>query len=465
MLSRFRTASQQKQILKKLKTGEIDILIGTHRILSKDLDFRDLGLLIIDEEQRFGVAHKEKLKELKKNIDVLTMTATPIPRTLHMSMINIRDMSVLAEPPHNRYPVQTYVLEHNMTILADAMKKELARGGQVYYLFNRVQGIYRVAEEIQKLIPNARIAVGHGKMNENELEDIMYDMVNGNTDILVCTTIIETGLDIPNANTIIIENADKMGLSQLYQLRGRVGRSNRTAYAYMTYQKDKVLSEVAQKRLRAIKEFTEFGSGFKIAMRDLEIRGAGNILGAQQHGHMDAVGYDMYCELLKESVDEAQGIETHNDITVSIDLDIDAYIPEKYIKNHNQRIDIYKKIAAIQTDDDAAEIDDELLDRYGDLPKAVNNLIDVALIKSVAKNIGVYEINQVDTNIVFKFNSGEISLEAIAVLVQKMPAQILFSATEKPYITYRAKNVEKKNLLGNIKFILQTINELKYGEK
>ncbi len=465
MLSRFRTAAQQKKILKQLKTGEIDIIIGTHRILSKDLQFKDLGLLIIDEEQRFGVAHKEKLKELKKNIDVLTMTATPIPRTLHMSMINIRDMSVLAEPPHNRYPVQTYVLEQNMGILADAMKKELARGGQVYYLYNRVQGIYRVADTIRSMIPNARIAVGHGKMNETELEDIMYDMVNGNTDILVCTTIIETGLDIPNANTIIIENADKMGLAQLYQLRGRVGRSNRTAYAYLTYKKDGTLSDVAQKRLRAIKEFTEFGSGFKIAMRDLEIRGAGNILGAQQHGHMDAVGYDMYCELLKESVNEAQGIETKADITVSIDLDVDAYIPEKYIKNHNQRIDIYKKIAAVQCDDDASEISDELIDRYGDLPRAVNNLIDIALVKALAKNAGIYEINQTGTNVMFRFNKGEMDLETIAGLVQKMPAKILFSASEKPYITFRAAQIEKKKLLENIKFILQSINELKYKEK
>lgn len=465
MLSRFRTAAQQKKILKKLKTGEIDIIIGTHRILQKDLEFNDLGLLIIDEEQRFGVAHKEKLKELKKDVDVLTMTATPIPRTLHMSMINIRDMSVLAEPPQNRYPVQTYVLEQNMQILADAMKKELARGGQVYYLFNRVQGIYRTAETIQALIPDARIAVGHGKMNETELEDIMYDMVNGNTDILVCTTIIETGLDIPNANTIIIENADKMGLSQLYQLRGRVGRSNRTAYAYLTYQKNKTLSDVAQKRLRAIKEFTEFGSGFKIAMRDLEIRGAGNVLGAEQHGHMDAVGYDMYCRLLQESVNEAKGIETKEDMTVSIDLDIDAYIPERYIKNNNQRIDIYKKIASIENQDDALEIEDELVDRYGDIPRAANNLINIAVIKSIAKEIGIYEIIQANGNILFRFNAGSIDLQTISVLVQKMSGKILFSASDKPYITYLARQVERKKLLGNITIILQTLNELKNGEK
>ncbi|MCX7715433.1 MAG: transcription-repair coupling factor [Clostridia bacterium] len=463
MLSRFRTPNQQKKILKQLKTGEIDIVIGTHRILQKDLEFKDLGLLIVDEEQRFGVTHKEKLKEMKKNVDVLTMTATPIPRTLHMAMINIRDMSVLAQPPENRYPVQTYVLEHNPQILVDAMKKELARGGQVFYLFNRVQGIYRTAEWIKAMIPEAKVAVGHGKMKESELEDIMYDMVNGNTDILVCTTIIETGLDIPNANTMIIENADKMGLAQLYQLRGRVGRSNRTAYAYLTYKKDSVLSEVAQKRLRAVKEFTEFGSGFKIAMRDLEIRGAGNILGAEQHGHMDAVGYDMYCKLLKESINEARGIQSDEDISVSIDIEVDAYIPDSYIKSHNQRIDIYKKIAAIENEDDSIEIDDELVDRYGDLPKAVQNLINIALIKSMAKKAGICEIVQSSGNVLLKFAFKQVDMRIIAELAAKMPSQILFSASEKPYITYRVK--EKKKLLENIKFILQTINELKSNDK
>jgi transcription-repair coupling factor (superfamily II helicase) len=464
MLSRFRTPQQQKQILKQLKTGEIDILIGTHRILQKDLQFKDLGLLIVDEEQRFGVAHKEKLKELKKNVDVLTMTATPIPRTLHMAMVNIRDMSILSEPPENRYPVQTYVLEYNAQVVLDAMKKELARGGQVFYLFNRVQGIYRVAEWIKQMLPDANVAVGHGKMNENELEDIMYDMVNGNTDILVCTTIIETGLDIPNANTMIIEHADRMGLSQLYQLRGRVGRSNRSAYAYLTYRKDSILSDVAQKRLRAIKEFTEFGSGFKIALRDLEIRGAGNILGAQQHGHMDAVGYDMYCKLLKESVDEMQGVIPVGENQVVIDMDVDAYIPEKYIGSNNQRIEIYKKIAAIESEDDCFEMEDELVDRFGDIPRAASNLISIAQIKYMARDAGIYEVEQKGDNVLLKFNPGQADMKMVADLIGQYKAQILFSAAEKPYLTYRSKREQKRALLENIKQVLTKILELK-GEK
>lgn len=463
MLSRFRTPAQQREILKRVKSGEVDILIGTHRILQKDVKFHDLGLLIVDEEQRFGVGDKEKLKDLKRSVDVLTMTATPIPRTLHMAMIDIRDMSVLSKPPENRYPVQTYVLEHNMNILADAMKKELARGGQVFYLYNRTQNIHHVAAEIQALIPDAKVAVGHGKMNEGMLEDIMYDMVNGNTDILVCTTIIETGLDIPNANTIIIEDADKMGLSQLYQLRGRVGRSNRSAYAYFTYKKDGILSDVAQKRLSAIKEFTEFGSGFKIAMRDLEIRGAGDILGAMQHGHMDDVGYDMYCKILKESINEAKGISSAEDadIDVTIELDVNAYIPDEYIKNHNHRIDMYKRIASIENEEDSVDVTDELIDRYGDIPKSAGNLIDIAFIKTLAKTAGVYHIEQKGSNIFLKFATDEfISLPTIKALIEALPSQILFSATEKPYLTYRTAGQTNK-ILANIKFVLQTINRLK----
>ncbi|MCH5185551.1 MAG: transcription-repair coupling factor, partial [Oscillospiraceae bacterium] len=462
MLSRFRTPAQQKDILKRVKSGEVDILIGTHRILQKDVQFHDLGLLIVDEEQRFGVGDKEKLKDLKRNIDVLTMTATPIPRTLHMAMIDIRDMSVLSNPPENRYPVQTYVLEHNMTILADAMRKELARGGQVFYLYNRTEGIQRAAAEIQALIPEAKVDVGHGKMPEGRLEDIMYDMVNGNTDILVCTTIIETGLDIPNANTIIIEDADKMGLSQLYQLRGRVGRSNRSAYAYFTYKKDGILSDVAQKRLSAIKEFTEFGSGFKIAMRDLEIRGAGDILGARQHGHMDAVGYDMYCKLLKESIDEIKGgaPAVSGDIDVTIELDVDAYIPDEYIRNHNQRIDMYKRIASIESEEDAVDVIDELTDRYGDIPKSAGNLIDIAYIKVLAKNAAVYNIEQKGSNVFLRFSPGTITMSTVAALVAALPSRILFNASENPYLTYRTAG-ETNKLLSNIKFMLQTINELK----
>lgn len=464
MLSRFRTAAQQKEIIKQLKTGEIDIIIGTHRILSKDLEFKDLGLLIIDEEQRFGVAHKERLKELKENIDVLTMTATPIPRTLHMAMTGVRDMSVLTEPPENRYPVQTYVLEDNPAVIVDAIRNELSRGGQVFYLYNRVQGIYRKAEWIKEQFPDITVAVGHGKMKEDQLEDIMYDMVNGNTDVLVCTTIIETGLDIPNANTIIIENADKMGLAQLYQLRGRVGRSNRAAYAYLTYHRDKILSDIASKRLRAVKEFTEFGSGFKIAMRDLEIRGAGNILGPEQHGHMDAVGYDMYCKILKESVDEAQGIKTEDISDVSIDININAYLPESYISNHNQRIDIYKKIAAIETEDEKFEIEDELIDRFGDIPKSVQNIIDIAALKAPAKECGIFEIQQSGDNMLLKFEENRIDAMLVMGLDKKYPKRIKLLSGEKPVISYAIKG-DYKNLLNIVNNLLNDVKELQKEEK
>lgn len=464
MLSRFRTAAEQKRILKQVKTGEIDIIIGTHRILSKDLEFKDLGLLIIDEEQRFGVAHKERLKELKQNVDVLTMTATPIPRTLHMAMTGVRDMSVLTEPPENRYPVQTYVLEDNPAVIADAIRNELSRGGQVFYLYNRVQGIHSKAAWIRSLFPDINVAVGHGKMKEDELEDIMYDMVNGGTDVLVCTTIIETGLDIPNANTIIIENADKMGLAQLYQLRGRVGRSNRAAYAYLTYHKDKILSEVASKRLRAVKEFTEFGSGFKIAMRDLEIRGAGNILGPEQHGHMDAVGYDMYCKLLKESVDEAQGIKVEEDSDVSIDINIDAYLPESYIKNHNQRIDIYKKIAAVETEDDKFEIEDELIDRFGDIPKPVQNIIDVAALKAPAKSVGISEISQSGDMLQLKFREEYVDANLIMGMDKNFPKRIKLLSSETPVISYAMKG-DYKNILNTVNNLISVIKELQNSEK
>ena len=457
MLSRFRTPAQQREILKKLKTGEIDILIGTHRILQKDLVFKDLGLLVVDEEQRFGVAAKERLKELKRNIDVLTMTATPIPRTLHMSMISVRDMSVLSEPPENRYPVQTYVLEDNASVLLDAMRHELARGGQVFYLFNRVQGIYRKAEWIKAHIPEARVAVGHGQMSEGELEDIMYDMVNGDTDILVCTTIIETGLDIPNANTIIIENADRMGLSQLYQLRGRVGRSNRSAYAYLTYRRDKVLSDVAQKRLRAVKEFTEFGSGFKIALRDLEIRGAGNVLGAEQHGHMDAVGYDLYCKLLKESVDEENGKKTAIDFSVTIDLDVNAFLPERYIRDNEQRIDIYKKIAAIETSDDKLEIEDELIDRYGDIPKTAQNVIEIGLLKAMAKRAGIFDLSQKSGFLQMKFNENTVEPQTILELGEQYKGRVKLIPAVNAVVNFRLKDI--KNILGETREVLNFILE------
>ncbi len=457
MLSRFRTPAQQAKILKGLKTGEIDIIIGTHKILGKDVKFKDLGLLVIDEEQRFGVAHKEKMKELKKNIDVLTMTATPIPRTLHMSMVNIRDMSVLAEPPENRYPVQTFVLEDNPEVIIDAMKNELSRGGQVYYLHNRVRGIYSTAEWIKSKIPEARVAVGHGQMKERELEDIMYDMVNGDTDILVCTTIIETGLDIPNANTIIIENADKMGLAQLYQLRGRVGRSNKIAYAYMTYRRDTVLTEEAEKRLRAVKEFTEFGSGFKIAMRDLEIRGAGNILGAEQHGHMDAVGYDMYCRLLRESVREAQGAASEEDIVVSVEIDADAFISEKYIPSSDQRIAMYKRIASIENDDDSYDIRDELIDRYGDIPRACDNIIEIACMKAQAKKAGICAVAQKGRTLKLTFAKGMLDAALVMELNRRIHSGIKLSSSEEPTVTMFIS--ESKDPIAKIRSCIATVIE------
>lgn len=463
MLSRFRTATQQKKIIKQVQTGEIDIIIGTHRLLSKDLKFHDLGLLVVDEEQRFGVAHKERLKELKNDVDVLTMTATPIPRTLHMAMTSVRDMSVLTEPPENRYPVQTYVLEDNPQVILDAIRNELSRGGQVFYLYNSVKGIYRKAEWIKSQFPDINVAVGHGKMKEDELESIMYDMVNGDTDVLVCTTIIETGLDITNANTIIIENADKMGLAQLYQLRGRVGRSNRAAYAYLTYRRDSILTDIASKRLRAIKEFTEFGSGFKIAMRDLEIRGAGNILGAQQHGHMDSVGYDMYCKILNESIKEAQGIKTTEDLSVTIDISINAYLPDTYIENHNQRIDIYKKIAAIENEDDKFEIEDELIDRYGDIPPVVQNIIEVSALKILAKECGIYEITQRLDVLNLKFLDDKISAQLVFSLDEKFPKRIKVLASEKPAIDFKLKD-EGKNIIEFMNKLLKIIKELQDSE-
>lgn len=464
MLSRFRTAKQQKDILKKLKDGRVEIIVGTHRLLSKDVEFKDLGLVIVDEEQRFGVAHKERLKELKTSVDVLTMTATPIPRTLHMAMTSVRDMSVLSKPPQNRYPVQTYVLEHNPVIVLDAIRNELSRGGQVFYLHNRVQGIYKTAQWIQDNFPDINVAVGHGKMNEHELEDIMYDMVNGTTQVLVCTTIIETGLDIPNANTIIIENADRMGLAQLYQLRGRVGRSNRAAYAYLTYQRDKVLSDVAQKRLSAIREFTEFGSGFKIAMRDLQIRGAGNILGAEQHGHMDNVGYDMYCRILSESIDEAKGIKHSENTDVSIDISMSAYIPESYIASANQRIDMYKKIAAIESDEDELEIKDELIDRYGEPPKPVLNIIAVAVVKIPAREIGCTEVSEKNRAVTLKFLPDKINAGIVFGLEKKYPKRVKVMSDEMPSVKVMMKDSDK-NPLEFINNLLNLIKELQNAEK
>ena len=355
LLCRFRTAAQQKKTISDLKKGQVDIIVGTHRILSKDVQFKDLGLLVVDEEQRFGVAHKEKIKQLKTNVDVLTLTATPIPRTLHMSLIGIRDMSVLEEPPMDRVPIQTYVMEYNEELVREAITRELARGGQVYYVYNKVRDIDEVTSRIQELVPEANVAFAHGQMRENQLEDIMYRFINGDIDVLVSTTIIETGLDISNVNTMIIHDADNMGLSQLYQLRGRVGRSNRTAYAFLMYRRNKMLKEVAEKRLAAIREYSDLGSGFKIAMRDLEIRGAGNLLGAEQSGHMEAVGYDLYCKMLHEAVKEARGEAPAEQFETSVDIRTDAFIPSTYIANESQKLDMYKRIAGIETDEEAEE--------------------------------------------------------------------------------------------------------------
>jgi transcription-repair coupling factor (superfamily II helicase) len=405
LLSRFRTKKQQTETLKGLKAGTVDIVIGTHRLLSKDIVYRDLGLLIIDEEQRFGVTHKEKIKRLKTNVDVLTLTATPIPRTLHMSMLGVRDLSVIETPPENRFPVQTYVMEYNGSLVREAIERELARGGQVYFLYNRVEDIERKAEEISMLVPDARVTFAHGQMSENELESAMLSFLAGEFDVLVSTTIIETGVDIPNVNTLIVFDADKMGLSQLYQLRGRVGRSNRVAYAYFTYRKDKVLTEVAEKRLQAIKEFTELGSGFKIAMRDLSIRGAGNLLGAQQHGFIDSVGFDLYSQMLKEAIEERKiDLKPEERQSVEIDLEIDAYIPDSYIKDGHQKIEMYKRFRGILTLEDIEELQDEMIDRYGEYPDEVEYLFRIAEMKVYAILYGVECIKQMKHEVTISLN-------------------------------------------------------------
>jgi transcription-repair coupling factor (superfamily II helicase) len=438
VLSRFKTHAEQSRIIANIRNGNVDIIVGTHRLLQEDLVFRDLGLLIIDEEQRFGVAHKEKIKSLKKNVDVLTLTATPIPRTLHMSLVGIRDISIIEEPPEERYPVQTYVMEYNEEVIKDAIIKEIARGGQVYYLYNRVRSIQKVAAKLKLMVPEARVAVAHGQMEEKILEDTMMDFYNNEYDVLVCTTIIEAGLDIPNVNTIVISDADKMGLSQLYQLRGRVGRSNRLAYAYLTYQKDKVLNEVAEKRLQAIREFTEFGSGFKIAMRDLEIRGTGNLLGREQHGHLEAIGYDLYIKLLEDTVKELKGEEVTETVDTSIEINISAFIPESYISDENQKIEIYKKIAYIGSQEDIYDIEEEIEDRFGDLPQVVRNLLDISYIKHLAGQCNIVSIAQKKNSIIVKFNSEKsIKPETAIKVAGEYIDRLLFTASGQPYFTVR----------------------------
>ena len=440
LLSRFRTPKQQHEVVEGLRTGEVDIVIGTHRLLQKDVVYKDLGLCIIDEEQRFGVAHKEKFKQLRESVDVLTLSATPIPRTLSMAMSGIRDMSLLEEAPQDRKPVQTYVVEHDWGILSQAIARELRRGGQAFYLHNRTEDIDRCALRLGELLPEARIAVAHGKMTEDQLSVIWQKLIDREIDVLVCTTIIETGVDVPNCNTLIVEDADRMGLSQLYQLRGRVGRSTRRAFAYFTFRPMKALSEVAEKRLAAIKEFTSFGSGFRIAMRDMEIRGAGSVLGAQQHGHMEAVGYEMYLRLLSEAVAESRGEPVQKAAECQVDIQIDAHIPEDYIESLQQRLDVYKKIAAVENEEQAADVLDELIDRFGEPPRTVGGLIDVALVRNRAAALGIREISQRNGQMLFYFEHTDPMFAAS--LAAALPGRVLFNAGEKPYVSIR---MEKKD--------------------
>ena len=466
MLSRFCTPAQQKKTLEDLRRGMVDIVIGTHRVLSKDLQFKDLGLLIVDEEQRFGVAHKEKIKHLKENVDVMTLTATPIPRTLHMSLAGIRDMSVLEEPPVDRTPIQTYVMEYNEEMVREAINRELARNGQVYYVYNRVTDIDEVAARIQALVPDAVVTFAHGQMREHELERIMADFINGEIDVLVSTTIIETGLDIPNANTMIIQDADRMGLSQLYQLRGRVGRSNRVSYAFLMYKRDKLLKEEAEKRLQAIREFTELGSGIKIAMRDLEIRGAGNVLGAEQHGHMEAVGYDLYCKMLNEAVRALKGQEkAEASYETSVECDIDAYIPSSYIKNEYQKLDIYKRISAIETEEEYMDMQDELMDRFGDIPRSVENLLKIARRRAAAHRAFVTEVfvNRQEVRLTM-FPRAELKTEGIPELIGRYKGGLKLVPGETPvfhYIDRRNKNQDSLSMMEKAQELAEALGEIR----
>ena len=441
VLSRFRTAQQQKKTLYDLQSGKVDLIIGTHKLLQKAVRFKDLGLLIIDEEQRFGVTHKERLKELSRGVDVLTLSATPIPRTLNMALSGLRDMSTIEEPPHDRYPVQTFVLEYNEAMVDDAIRRELARGGQVYYLHNRTESIDQCAARLkQRLGDGAEIAVAHGKMGEEALGDVMQAMSAGEIQVLVCTTIIETGIDIPNVNTLIIEDADRLGLAQLHQIRGRVGRSTRRASAYLTFRRDKVLTEDAEKRLNAIRDFAQFGSGFKIAMRDLEIRGAGNLLGAEQSGHMTDVGYDMYMKLLSEAVLEARGIPVEQRADCSADLAVSANIPERYISSPEQRMDIYRRIALIRTEEEADDLTDELIDRFGETPPGVNALIHVALLRGEAGKAGITDISQKQGYL--RFTVTDFDMEKVSALyaMPEYTGRLHVEAGSKPCLRLRIKN-------------------------
>ena len=435
--------------------GKVDFVIGTHKLLNDEIKYKNLGLLIIDEEHRFGVKAKEKIKQYKTNIDVLTMTATPIPRTLHMSIVGMRDMSVIYEPPQDRKPVQTYVLEYDEEVIREAITKELERNGQVYYLYNNVEGIVSKVNQIEKLVPEAKVGFAHGKMTGNEIEEIMEQFVEQKINVLVCTTILESGIDIPNANTIIVENADKLGLAQLYQIRGRVGRSNKQAYSFITYRRDKLLSEVADKRLKAIKEFTEFGSGFKIAMRDLEIRGAGSVMGEFQHGHMENVGYDMYCKLLDQVVKELKGEEIVEESDIQIDLNISSYIPDEFIQESSQKIEIYQNIALCKTDKDIEDVVDEIIDRYGQFPKEIGNLLEIAKIKNIARDKSVIKLTQKGNNIVYHFNSNKFNFNIVDKLIKIYRSRIKFSAGNLPYITFQLS--EKYGIIEQCKEFLNNL--------
>ena len=448
VLSRFKTAAEQKQILEELKEGSVDVVVGTHRLLAKDVEFRDLGLLVVDEEQRFGVTHKEAIKKLKQSIDVLTLTATPIPRTLHMSMVGIRDMSLLQSPPEERYPVQTYVVEYSDGLVRDAILRELSRGGQVYVLYNRVQTIEVMYTRLKRLVPEARIAVGHGQMREHALEDVMLDFYEGKYDVLLCSTIIEAGLDVPRANTLIVCDADRFGLSQLYQLRGRVGRSNRLAYAYLTVNPNKVLTEAADKRLNAIREFTEFGSGFRVAMRDLEIRGAGNLLGSEQSGFMASVGYDLYVKMIEDTVREMRGDISMGDIETRVDVKMDAYLPQEYVSSDLLRVEMYKKIATIRNQEDRDDMIEELIDRFGDPNRPVMNLIEIASLKALCSQLGIDYVTVRNGDLMMRFSiSADVDLVRVLKAIKKYPECLRMQGGNPPTLVYFKANASAEELM------------------
>jgi transcription-repair coupling factor (superfamily II helicase) len=460
MVSRFRTAKQQKETLQAVKEGNVDILVGTHRLVSKDIQFKDLGLLIVDEEQRFGVTQKEKIKNIKKNVDVLTLSATPIPRTLHMSLTGARDISVIETPPEDRYPIQTYVVEQNDQLIRDAILREINRGGQVFFVYNRVEHIMEISDYIQNLVPECKTTVIHGQMTERQLENEMMAFMNNEYNVLICTTIIETGIDIPNVNTIIIYDSDKMGLSQLYQLRGRVGRSNRIAYAYFVYKKDKILTEVAEKRLRALKDFTELGSGFKIAMRDLEIRGAGNMMGSAQHGHMATIGYDLYCRMLEDTIKIIKGEIEQEPIETSIDIKVDAFIDSQYIEDELQKIEIYKKIAAIESMHDYMDVKEELEDRFSEIPDPVYNLMDIAYIKSKARSLWIEEVKEKDGEVLFQFQSRDkVDKDIFKKLLEKYKNNIIIRMGDKPSFGYKLKDIKREDILPALKNMVDGLNK------